>query len=61
MSDFDYEFQMAFTNRKLNDEAETIFLMPSVEFTYLNSSMVKQLVKHGAMCAPSYPSTSASG
>jgi pantetheine-phosphate adenylyltransferase len=47
MSDFDYEFQMAFTNRNMNNEAETIFLMPSVEYTYLNSSMVKQLVKHG--------------
>jgi pantetheine-phosphate adenylyltransferase len=47
MSDFDYEFQMAFTNRNMNAEAETVFLMPSAEYTYLNSSMVKQLIKHG--------------
>jgi pantetheine-phosphate adenylyltransferase len=47
MSDFDYEFQMAFTNRNMNDNAETVFLMPSAEYTYLSSSMVKQLARHG--------------
>lgn len=46
LSDFDYEFQMAFTNRNMNERAETVFLMPSVEFTYLNSTLVKQLVRH---------------
>ncbi|MBD3314774.1 MAG: pantetheine-phosphate adenylyltransferase [Chitinivibrionales bacterium] len=43
LSDFEYEFQMAYTNRNLNDKADTVFLMPSVEYTYLSSSMVKQL------------------
>jgi len=47
LSDFDYEFQMAFTNRNMNQRAETIFLMPSAEFTYLNSSLVRQIAKVG--------------
>jgi pantetheine-phosphate adenylyltransferase len=47
MSDFDYEFQMAFTNRQLNDSVETIFLMPSSQYTYLSSSLVKQLSQFG--------------
>jgi pantetheine-phosphate adenylyltransferase len=48
LSDFDYEFQMAFTNRKLMETAETVFLMPSARYTYLNSSLVKQIVSLGA-------------
>ncbi len=45
LSDFDYEFQLAFTNRQLDDKADTVFLMPSVQFTYLSSSMVRQLAQ----------------
>jgi pantetheine-phosphate adenylyltransferase len=45
MSDFEYEFQMAFTNRKLLVKTETVFLMPSAEFTYLSSTMVKQIAR----------------
>ncbi len=45
LSDFDYEFQLAFTNRQLEKDADTVFLMPSVEYTYLSSSMVRQLSK----------------
>jgi len=47
MSDFDYEFQMAFTNRQLNNSVETIFLMPSARYTYLSSSLVRQLSQFG--------------
>ncbi len=47
LSDFDYEFQMAFTNRQINDKAETIFLMPSAKYVYLNSTMVKEIAKLG--------------
>ncbi|MDR2728983.1 MAG: pantetheine-phosphate adenylyltransferase [Chitinispirillales bacterium] len=47
VSDFDYEFQMAFTNRNMLEAAETIFLMPSAEYTYLNSTLVKQIARHG--------------
>jgi len=45
LSDFDYEFQMAFTNRELNEKAETVFLMPNSKYTYLSSTMVRQLAK----------------
>lgn len=41
MSDFEYEFQMSLTNKKLNPEAETVFLTTSAEYMYLSSSMVK--------------------
>jgi len=43
MSDFEYEFQMAMANKKLQGEAETIFLTASSENTFLSSSMVKQI------------------
>jgi pantetheine-phosphate adenylyltransferase len=45
LSDFEYEFQMAFTNRKLHSTAETVFFMPSSEYTYLSSTMVKQIAR----------------
>ena len=43
MSDFEYEFQMALTNKKLNPEIETLFLTTSTQYMYLSSSMVKQI------------------
>ena len=43
ISDFEYEFQMALMNRRLDRELETVFLMPSEEYTYLNSSLVKEI------------------
>jgi pantetheine-phosphate adenylyltransferase len=47
LSDFEYEFQMAFTNRNMFAAAETVFLMPSEKYTYLNSTMVKQIARLG--------------
>ncbi|MCI8360917.1 MAG: pantetheine-phosphate adenylyltransferase [Clostridiales bacterium] len=47
MSDFEYEFQMALTNKKLNPEAETVFLTTSSEYMYLSSSMVKLIGSMG--------------
>ena len=47
LSDFEYEFQMAFTNRTLLSSSETVFLMPSAEYIYLNSTMVKQIARLG--------------
>ncbi|MDR2693832.1 MAG: pantetheine-phosphate adenylyltransferase [Chitinispirillales bacterium] len=47
MSDVDYEFQMAYTNRNMLTSAETVFLMPSAEYAYLNSTLVKQIARHG--------------
>jgi pantetheine-phosphate adenylyltransferase len=48
ISDFEYEFQMALMNRRLDRQLETVFLMPSEEHTYLNSSLVKEIAATGA-------------
>ena len=47
MSDFEYEFQMALTNRKMYPEAETVFLTTAAENMYLSSSLVKQVAQLG--------------
>ncbi len=47
ISDFDYEFQMALTNRKLDSGISTVFLMPHESFTYLNSSIVREVARLG--------------
>ena len=47
MSDFEYEFQMALANRKLNPGVDTVFLMTSAEYMYLSSSIVKDIAAHG--------------
>ena len=47
MSDFEYEFQMALTNKKLNPQVETLFLTTATRNMYLSSSMVKQIASMG--------------
>lgn len=47
MSDFEYEFQMALTNKKLNPNVETLFLTTAADNMYLSSSMVKQIATVG--------------
>ena len=47
ISDFEFEFQMALMNRKLDPDVETIFLMPKEEYTYLSSRIVKEIAKLG--------------
>ena len=47
VTDFEYEFQMALTNKKLNPDVETLFLTTSAENMYLSSSMVKQIASMG--------------
>ena len=47
ISDFEYEFQMALVNRKLDDTMETVFLMPSEEYAYLSSSIIKEVAALG--------------
>lgn len=47
VTDFEYEFQMALTNKKLNPNLETLFLTTSAENMYLSSSMVKQIASMG--------------
>ena len=46
-TDFDYEFQMALTNKKLNPQVETLFLTTATKNMYLSSSMVKQIASMG--------------
>jgi pantetheine-phosphate adenylyltransferase len=47
ISDFEYEFQLALMNRKLNESVETVFLMPSEKYTYLNSTIVREIARLG--------------
>jgi pantetheine-phosphate adenylyltransferase len=47
ISDFEFEFQMALMNRKLDSGVETIFLMPKEEYTYLSSRIVKEIARLG--------------
>lgn len=47
ISDFEYEFQMALVNRKLNKSVETVFLMPSEEYSYLTSTIIKEVARFG--------------
>jgi pantetheine-phosphate adenylyltransferase len=47
VSDFEYEFQMALMNRKLDRNIETIYLMPSEQYTCLNSGLVKEVARMG--------------
>lgn len=48
ISDFEYEFQMALTNRKLNKNIETVFMMPSESFSYISSRLIKEAASLGA-------------
>jgi len=47
VSDFEYEFQMALMNRRLNRKIETVFLMPDESYTYISSSLIKQVARLG--------------
>ena len=47
LSDFEFEFNMAFMNRHLQPALETIFVMPNEQFSYTSSTLVKQVAKYG--------------
>jgi pantetheine-phosphate adenylyltransferase len=47
VSDFEYEFQMALMNRHMSESFETVFMVPSVETTYISSSVVREVAMHG--------------
>jgi pantetheine-phosphate adenylyltransferase len=47
VSDFDYEFQMALMNRRLQPQIETIFLLPAEQYSYVSSRLVKEIVSLG--------------
>lgn len=48
ISDFEYEFQMALTNRKLSERIETIFMMPNESYSYISSKLIKEAAGLGA-------------
>lgn len=47
VTDFEYELQMGIMNRNLNESIETLFMIPSQEFSFLSSSFIKEIAKHG--------------
>lgn len=47
LSDFDYEFQMALMNHKLDSSIETVFMMTNAKYSYVSSSSIKQVAKFG--------------
>jgi len=52
VSDFEFEFQLAAMNRRLAPEIETLFLTPSEQFTFISSSLVKEIAAHGGDVSP---------
>ena len=56
LSDFDYEFQRALTNRVLKTDVETVFIMTSQDYSYLNSSLIKEAVSLGGDISMFVPS-----
>ena len=51
-SDFEYEFQMALTNRRMAPEIETMFMMPSESLAYVTASTVREIASYGGDTAP---------
>jgi pantetheine-phosphate adenylyltransferase len=47
MTDFEYELQLALMNRKLDENMETVFLMPNEKYTYLSSNVVREIARLG--------------
>ncbi len=56
LSDFEYEFQMALTNRKLSEHVETIFMMPSESYAYVSARLIKEAGALGADLSSFAPS-----
>ena len=54
-SDFEYEFQMALTNRKLSPDVETLFMMPQEEYSYVTASMVREIAHYAGDVSPFVP------
>ncbi len=55
VSDFEYELQIALTNREMRPEIETVFLAPSIRYIYLSSSIVKEIASYGGPVAGLVP------
>jgi pantetheine-phosphate adenylyltransferase len=56
VSDFEGEFQMALMNRELNPDCETVFLMPSPQYSFLSSTMICEIASLGGDVSPFVPS-----
>jgi pantetheine-phosphate adenylyltransferase len=64
VSDFEFEFQLALMNRKLNENVETIFMMPKDTYTFLSSRIVKEIARLGgdvAVFVPAHVQTALAG
>lgn len=57
VSDFEFEFQMALMNRKLESRLETVFLTPKEDYTYLSSRIVKEVARLGGDVSPFVPAS----
>jgi pantetheine-phosphate adenylyltransferase len=57
ISDFEYEFQMALMNRSLDSRIETVYLMPSEEYSFLTSSIIKEVARYGGDISSLVPPT----
>jgi pantetheine-phosphate adenylyltransferase len=55
VSDFEFEFQMALMNRKLDESIETIFMMPKETYTFISSRIVKEIARLGGDVSPFVP------
>jgi len=55
VSDFEFEFQMALMNRKLDENIETIFMMPKETYTFISSRIVKEIARLGGDISPFVP------
>ena len=55
VTDYEYEFQMALMNRRLNSEIETVFMMPAENYSYLSSRLVKEIAELGGSVAGLVP------
>jgi len=64
VSDFEFEFQLALMNRKLNEQVETIFMMPKDTYTFLSSRLVKEIARLGgdvSVFVPAHVQTALAG
>ncbi len=57
VSDFEYEFQMALMNRQLDDRVETLFMVPQAAYTYLSSSLIKEVAGLGGSVSDLVPAS----
>ena len=55
MSDFEYEYQMALTNRKLAEDVETVFVMASLEYSFISARLIREIIAHGGSVAGFVP------